>query len=562
MARRRLALVGAVLVGVVAALLAAPSAQAAPARINGTGSTYVALAMQQWVAEGQASGLPVNYTPSGSPQGLSQFADSAVDFAGTEAEYSALGFGEGVQRGFQYVPDVAGAVAIMYNVKDTAGRKVDYLHLSRLTVAKIFTGAISNWNDPAIKADNGGVLDLPSQAINVVYRGGQSGTTALFYDFVEHTLGDAAYTAWANKNQLPTDVRIVQLDTAPGFAPKTQALNGSDQIAQYTASSSGLWSIAYDEFGYAVTYKATASWIQNESGAYVLPFAENISAALESAKLRADLSQDLAGVYASTNPDAYPISAYSYIVTQCAPTGERATCHGNYTNSGVSETLAKWMRYIACDGQVNMAKIGYSPLPPNLSQEMANSIGRMTGQAPEQLSKSNCKNPRFGGSLGGGAVAPEDPLADVPGITPGGGGSTGGATGGTGGSSGGSTGGSGGSTGGSGGSTGGSGGSTGGSGGSTGGSGGTGAVTESGVAAVGGGSSDIRASAPVRYDRSVPAPQGPTPLVLLIVVLFAPLGLALAWPRLREGARDRRRADLRPEDTSRLPSPSGPETFG
>ena len=41
----------------------------------------------------------------------------------------------------------------------------------------------------------------------------------------------------------------------------------------------------------------------------------------------------------------------------------------------MTETLAKWMRYIACEGQINMAHIGYSPLPPNLSQEVANSIG-------------------------------------------------------------------------------------------------------------------------------------------------------------------------------------------
>ncbi len=64
-------------------------------------------------------------------------------------------------------------------------------------------------------------------------------------------------------------------------------------------------------------------------------------------------------------------------MTQCAPSPDRATCKGPYSNSGVTATLAKWMRYIACDGQVNMAAIGYSPLPPNLSQEIANAIARM-----------------------------------------------------------------------------------------------------------------------------------------------------------------------------------------
>jgi phosphate transport system substrate-binding protein len=218
---------------------------------------------------------------------------------------------------------------------------------------------------------------------------------------------------WAARNQLPTNVRIIQLDSSPGFAPKTLALNGSDQIAQFVAGGNGKWSIAYDEFGYAKTYGAPAAWIQNASGTYVLPYAENISAALEAARLRPDLSQELAGVYASTNPLTYPISAYSYMVTQCAKTGDRPTCNGPYANPGVTETLATWLRYIACDGQVNMARIGYSPLPANLSQEVANSIARMQGTAPEGLNAGNCANPRFRGSLGAGAGSPQDPLANV-----------------------------------------------------------------------------------------------------------------------------------------------------
>jgi phosphate transport system substrate-binding protein len=399
----------AVVVGLAAVTPAlAPSAQATPAKINGSGSTYVGLAMQQWVADAQTSGLSVNYLPTGSPQGLTQFGQSLIDFAGTEAEYSALG-GTPPPRGYQYVPDVAGAVAVMYNVADKAGRKVDYLHLSRQTIARIFIGDITNWSDPAITADNTG-LQLPDQPITVVYRGGQSGTTALFYDFIQHMLPDK-FNSWAARNQLPTSVRIIQLDSAPNFAPKTLALNGSDQIAQYVASSQGQWAIAYDEFGYAKTYGAATAWVQNQAGQWVLPYAENISAALEAAQLRPDLSQELSGVYASGNAEAYPISAYSYLVTQCAPSPQRATCQGPYSNPGISETLSKWMRYIACDGQVNMARIGYSPLPPNLSQEVANSVGRMNGAAPELLTAGNCANPRFRGSLGAGASSPKDPLA-------------------------------------------------------------------------------------------------------------------------------------------------------
>lgn len=476
----------AAIVCVVVSLVAfADVGSAAPSRVNGQGSSYVALAMQQWVADAQTSGLQVNYLPTGSPQGLTAFGQSLADFGGTEAEFSALaspGVGDG--RGYQYVPSVAGAVSVMYNVSDSAGRKIDYLHLSRRTIARIFTGDISRWNDPAIAADNRGLV-LPDQPITVVYRGGQSGTTGLFYDFVANVAPDI-FGPWASRNRFPTSVRIIQLDSSPSFVPKSQAFQGSDQIAQFIASGQGQWSIGYDEFGYSKTYNAPSAWVENAAGEWVLPYAENISAALESATLRSDLSQELSGVYNSGNPKAYPISAYSYIVTQCTNSADRPTCKGPYSNPGVTETLATWLRYIACDGQVNMARIGYSPLPPNLSQEVANSIARLTGQPAEQLGADNCSNPRFSGSVGDGGGSPPDPLA---GVTKIGGGvvSTAGA-----------------------------------------GAAGTAAAGTSGATkSAGGGSTDWRKATPVAYT----GPSIPTSnilaLLLLLLVMFLPIGFGI-----------------------------------
>ncbi|MEJ5255920.1 substrate-binding domain-containing protein [Rhabdothermincola sp.] len=489
------------LVVLLAAMLAAApphrASQAAPAPINGSGSSYVALAMQQWVADAQTRGLRVNYLPTGSPQGLMSFAQNLVDFAATEAEFSALQSGTDPPRGYQYVPSTAGAVAIMYNVQDKAGRKVDYLQLSRRTVARIFTGDISRWNDPAITADNKG-LELPDQPITVVYRGGQSGTTALFYDFVANVAPDV-FGPWAARNQFPTDVRIIQLDSSPNFAPRTQAFGGSDQIAQFIASPGGLWSIGYDEFGYSKVYNAPSAYIENGAGKWVLPFARNISAALESARLRPDLSQELSGVYNSTNPEAYPISAYSYIVTQCAPAADRPTCKGPYVNGGVAETLTQWLRYIACEGQIAMADIGYSPLPPNLSQEVANSIARMNGTAPETLTADNCPNPRFRGDTG--PASPPPPLDAVDPAGLGGGGSSaatasrsaGAAGGGTGSDAGGGT------------------------------EAAMGAAGRTGsVLSAGGGSRDWRAVAPVVYDRVAPALPVALPLMTLVALLVLP----------------------------------------
>ena len=242
------------LVVAVSVLGSYSTAQADNTTVNGQGSTYVGIAMQDWIAAAQTQGIPVNYTATNSPAGLTAFQQGTADFAGTEAEFSSLGVSSQVARGWQYTPDVAGATAIMYNVQTAAKQPVDYLHLSPMTIAKIFMGQIDNWDDAAITADNHG-LQLPNEPINVVYRTGQSGTTALFYDFV-HQTEPTYYDQWAQACQYPaySVARVIELDTCPSFVPHSQGFSGSDQEAQFVASAQGLWSIGYDEFAYPRQY--------------------------------------------------------------------------------------------------------------------------------------------------------------------------------------------------------------------------------------------------------------------------------------------------------------------
>jgi phosphate transport system substrate-binding protein len=401
----------------VSLLAAAVPAEADSTAANGQGSSYVGIAMQQWISQAQTQAIPVNYTATNSPAGLNAFAQNTADFAGTEAEFSSLGETNNVTRGWQYTPDVAGATAIMYNVDTQAGQPVTYLHLSPMTIAEIFMGEISNWDSPQITADNHGLV-LANEPITVVYRTGQSGTTALFYDFI-HQTDPSYYAQWAQSCQYPAyPTRIIQLDTCPSFVPHSEGFSGSDQQAEFVASAAGLGSIGYDEFAYPKQYGAQVAWVENASGNWVQPYATNIAAALQSATLNADLSQNLDNVYTSTNPLTYPISAYSYIVTQCdnpssASYPDGQYCKGAYSNSGLSQTLGDFMSYIACSGQVDMAELGYSPLPTVLSQDMVDAVARLTGaSSTEQLSSSNCDNPTFSGSLGAEATNPnQDPYA-------------------------------------------------------------------------------------------------------------------------------------------------------
>jgi len=156
-----------------------------------------------------------------------------------------------------------------------------------------------------------------------------------------------------------------------------------------------------------------------------------------------------------------------------------------------------------------MAQIGYSPLPPNLSQEMANSIARMQGTAPEGLNAGNCANPRFSGSLGPGASSPPDPLAEVASLA--GGGSAdvasqaagGGAAAGPAASA----------------------------------AGGASGKSGSGARAVGGGSTDWRDASPVAYTRSGLPGTSNLPLLAFVALIAVPPFVAGAL-RLRRRRRE------------------------
>ncbi len=394
-----------------------PPASATPSAVNGAGSTYAALAMQQWVADAQTQGLQVNYTPIGSPRRPDRVRTGADRLRRYRGRVRLVAGGQRQpvawlpvrprrrRSGRDHVP----------RRRTRPGDKVDYLHLSRETIARIFMGDICRWSDPAITADNKGLgaaepadhrglprwpvgHDRPvlrlrrSTPIRLCSRSGQPRTRS-------------RPTSASSSSTRPRASRCTTL-----------AFNGSDQIAQHIASGQGLWSIGYDEFGYAKTYHVPTAWVQNQSGQYQLPVrAEHLGRARgrqAATRPQPGLSRRLRQRATRSRTRSRP-TATSSPSARSAP--DRATCKGNYSNSGVTETFAKWLRYIACDGQVNMATIGYSPLPPNLSQEIANSIARMKGKGakPEHLTAANCANPRFKGELGAGSGAPQDPLKSV-----------------------------------------------------------------------------------------------------------------------------------------------------
>ena len=175
------------LVAIACVMLPSASALAADSYvpISGAGSTWSANAIQQWAANVKQFGMTVNFAATGSSDGRTQFSNNTVDFGVSEIPYGLTdnGVTDPVpKRSFAYMPIVAGGTSFMYNLK-IGGQKVTQLRLSGDSIAKIFTGVITSWADPAIKAENPG-LNLPARKIVPVVRSDGSGTTAQFTLFM------------------------------------------------------------------------------------------------------------------------------------------------------------------------------------------------------------------------------------------------------------------------------------------------------------------------------------------------------------------------------------------
>jgi phosphate transport system substrate-binding protein len=138
-------------------------------------------ALDQWVQDVRRNGLTVSYSGVGSSAGRRQFADGQNDFGVSEIPFQGSDRGQpdsSPNRSYAYMPIVAGGTSFMYQLR-IGGQLYRGLRLSGPTIAKIFTGGIRNWNDPAIKADNNGRA-FPDKPIIPVVRGDGSGTSAQF----------------------------------------------------------------------------------------------------------------------------------------------------------------------------------------------------------------------------------------------------------------------------------------------------------------------------------------------------------------------------------------------
>jgi phosphate transport system substrate-binding protein len=462
--RRRptLRLAGAVaLVATLVPVHGTPRAAAAGPGLNGGGSSFAKLEIDQWRAEvaRKPYELDVNYVAQGSSFGRNQYIIGALDFAASDIPFQPAELSELNKTGrkdFAYVPVSAGGLGFMYNLIDSGGQQITNLNLDPNSACRMFTDDTMMWNDPALQALNPN-LGLPDHRVGAIVRADGSGTSFVLSEFCIATAPDVWAAFQAAEQNNPSAVPELAAGDPISNWPTNRfgSAVAADGVAAAVADSSGLYGVTYNEAGFAKVRGFPNANMRNASGNFTQPTEQAVSIALGYATGRANGTFQLD--FQGGDPAAYFPSTYSYVIAQT--TG---------FDPAKGEVLARFLCYSITKGQrVELTEaLGYARLSAPLVELGRVAIAKIPGAPPWDQCKVESAAPpppppsgggstgggstgggsTGGGSTGGGA-APAGGGSAGDGSASAGGGSTGGGTAAGGGSTGGGTAAGGGSTG-------------------------------------------------------------------------------------------------------------------
>lgn len=301
------------------------------ADISGAGATFPYPVYGKWAdAYKKETGIAMNYQSIGSGGGIKQIKAKTVTFGASDAPLT----GEDLDAsGLAQFPMVMGGIVPVVNLE---GIKPGEIVLDGPTVAKIFLGEITKWDDPTIKKLNEGV-SLPSSAIAVVHRSDGSGTTFNFTYYLSAVSDD-----W--KTKVGTEKAV---EWPVGIGAK-----GNEGVANNVGNTKG--SIGYVEYAYALQSKLTHTKMVNKDGKTVEPTAASFAAAAAHADWA---SQPGFGVILANQPgdDSWPMTAATWILIYKNPSDPAAT----------AEAL-KFFAWAYKSGTKMAEELGYVPMPENV----------------------------------------------------------------------------------------------------------------------------------------------------------------------------------------------------
>jgi phosphate transport system substrate-binding protein len=303
--------------------------------ISGAGATFPYPIYSKWAdAYKKQTGVGLNYQSIGSGGGIKQIKAKTVTFGASDMPLKPE---EVKEAGLVQFPMIIGGVVPAVNVKGVAAGQ---MVLDGATVASIYLGEITKWNDPRIKKLNP-KLTLPDTAIAPVYRSDGSGTNFLFSDYLSKSSPKFKETIGANTSvQWPAGI----------------GAKGNEGVANMTTQTDG--AIGYVEYAYAKQNKMAYAQLVNKAGKAVAPSADTFQAAASNADWTHSASYfmiltDQAGA------KSWPITGASFILVYAVPQDAAAT----------AEAL-KFFNWAYKSGGQMAAELDYVPLPEALIKQV------------------------------------------------------------------------------------------------------------------------------------------------------------------------------------------------
>jgi phosphate transport system substrate-binding protein len=369
-----------IVIAVVAALSISTPAFAAE-NIVGNGASFPANLIDECKSSyAKSTGNLVTYSANGSGAGKTSSDKGIGDFWFSDSAHTA----STKKPSIIHIPIVAAPIAVIHNLPGNR-----QLYLSSTTVAKIFAGDITMWNDPAIKADNNRkvkevvykkdnagnlikdkagnpvilrtlsksiIYTLPNQKIKVVFRLDNSGTTNNFVRFMKASSPEVWTKAVSDSfsTSFPKSINDI------GNIGRVVGANQSQGVA--TLASKTKYSITYAEVSFAKFYGLKVANIGNASGNFVSPDSANVSAFLGEASI--DSNNILTYDYATKEPGAYPLGIVSYLLADIAGKNKAA--------------VKEWAKYLVSPECVNAKPdLGFTLLTGKFLEFVNKQINRL-----------------------------------------------------------------------------------------------------------------------------------------------------------------------------------------
>ncbi len=326
-------------------LLAAGASIASAQKITACGASFPDPIYEKWFSQyhGLHSGVEINYNANGSGGGVKGVTHGTVDFGASDMPMTPDEI-KAAKGTILHFPTVLGAVVMIYNLP---GINQD-IKFSGDTIAGIYLGKITKWNDKAIAADNAGVK-LPNEDIVAVHRTDASGTTFIFTDYLTKVSPE-----WKSK---VGSGKAVSWPASPLGGQLSPGVTGLIKQTPY--------SIAYVELLYALQNKLGYGLVKNPSGSFVKASMESVSAAAAGVTMPDDFRVSITN---ASGKDAYPISSFTWMLIPA-----------NIPDAGKAKAVKEFLAWMLTDGQKVAPTLYFSPLPKPVIEKEQKQLALMGG---------------------------------------------------------------------------------------------------------------------------------------------------------------------------------------